>query len=466
MQPQSPNPLSTSSRAGVLMPRLCNLAIAIGASTLLLACANGSNAKGDAGAIASDDAATGDTPAVVETSERPAPNASAPSQGGRWEISAAGIGPVRAGMTLAEVKQTLGAGYQFQDIPNFMVDFGAIAVSQGGEPELYLVYFAADPIRDRDRVPFLMTDNPQYKTAAGVHPGMGIREAARRLGPATLNFNYDNEGREFVDFQNAPAALSFRTSGAPGNFAGIYGATNDGSGRTTRYHDDAAIQFIWVDVSRADRAADGAEAETEAEAPMGTAYATADRALNRTYQRLIATLDAAPTAELRTAERAWIVARDRQCDLVKAAGGDREGCLTTLTQRRTAELQQQLEGDGADATPMAEPAPSIGVVSIGGQSINCDNAQSTPEINACAERTAERVEAQRDQAIAQLRSQRPNLQPALNDANRAWNAFRDAHCEAVTAPNRGGTGFLAFLSHCQASVTQQQLIDLRQLQKP
>ncbi|GAB4349394.1 MAG: hypothetical protein Fur0042_16690 [Cyanophyceae cyanobacterium] len=419
---------------------------------LLVAC-GGPAPSPNAGGEGSDPTSTATDGAFQPTngsSTAPAAAVTNPADG--WEISTAGIGPIQAGMTLGQVKQTLGAGYQFQDIPNFMVDFGAIAVSRGGEPDLYLVYFSAEPIRDRDRVPFLMTDQPRHRTAAGVHAGMTIAEAAQRYGRARLNYNMDNEGREYVQFENAPIDLSFRTDGAPGNYAGIYGPEQTGEGNTNRYRPDATIQFIWVDAYRRTLGSGVPTQVPQASVPSA-AYQAADRALNETYQRVMGALGGDRPAELRTAQRAWIVLRDRQCDLTAAALGDREGCLTDLTRQRTAELETFLTSDPGEAIA---PTPRLGTVTLSGHPINCDNPQNTPEINGCAAYAADR-DADRTAALVQeMRSQRPQLQSALDDADRAWQAFRDAHCEMATAPNRGGTGFLAFLSSCQGAIARQQ----------
>lgn len=80
-------------------------------------------------------------------------------------------------------------------------------------------------------------------------------------------------------------------------------------------------------------------------------YAAADAELNQTYQRLKSSLDAAEQELLTEAELAWIEYRDHNCALEAKPyeGGSiqptiRAGCLTRMTEARTAEMQQQLEG--------------------------------------------------------------------------------------------------------------------------
>ncbi|MBS0255197.1 MAG: DUF1311 domain-containing protein [Proteobacteria bacterium] len=72
-----------------------------------------------------------------------------------------------------------------------------------------------------------------------------------------------------------------------------------------------------------------------------------DRALNRVWQQTIARLAPARLAELRRAERGWITARQRQCDLAAKEG---EGgtiatllygqCMIDETIRRTLWLER------------------------------------------------------------------------------------------------------------------------------
>lgn len=162
-------------------------------------------------------------------------------------ISASGIGPVRLGMTLAQAKQAMGANVRWDNVPNLMVDFGAIAVKSGSTVLFYVVHEADHPLRDRDPVTILMTRNPAYKTIEGVGPNTPIAQAAQAYGPATLSFNWDDEGREYVKFANQPSALTFRTRGEPNNFDGRYASTQgDAFHSTTTYRPTAAIGAVWV----------------------------------------------------------------------------------------------------------------------------------------------------------------------------------------------------------------------------
>jgi hypothetical protein len=169
-------------------------------------------------------------------------------------ISEQGIGPARLGMTLGELKKELGEQTEFID-QSFMVDFPAIHVIQAGETLFYLVYGSWETLEDNDPITMIATDNPQFRTAEGVGVGTTIQEAEAIYGEATLNYNTDNESREYVKFANSPFSgsdfprLSFRANREEGQFAGIYDeATEDGSYyETNEFHPDATISMIMVD---------------------------------------------------------------------------------------------------------------------------------------------------------------------------------------------------------------------------
>jgi len=88
-------------------------------------------------------------------------------------------------------------------------------------------------------------------------------------------------------------------------------------------------------------------------------YQSADKALNKVYQALMAQQDdAASKQRLTEAERAWIVYRDRECDFEvgpQETGGsiwpsEMSGCLEELTASRIRELKQ-----AQDCTPLNCP---------------------------------------------------------------------------------------------------------------
>ena len=79
------------------------------------------------------------------------------------------------------------------------------------------------------------------------------------------------------------------------------------------------------------------------------AYKQADTELNVTYRQIMAALDEAEKASLRSAQRAWINYRDKACEAEAAPyrnrtakGAARLACLEAATRSRTAFLRKGL----------------------------------------------------------------------------------------------------------------------------
>ncbi len=163
-------------------------------------------------------------------------------------ISTEGIGEVKLGMTLGEVKQKLGNRFQFSDKKPFMVDLDAVAVSQDGEVHFHILFWSYEGISDTKPIQFLLTENPMYRTTEGVGAGTPIAQAESVYGEATLNYNSENESREYVQFAQAPVSnLSFRSEGSPDNFDGIYVKFAESSYQeTNNFKEKAAIGAIMI----------------------------------------------------------------------------------------------------------------------------------------------------------------------------------------------------------------------------
>ncbi|MFQ3615290.1 MAG: hypothetical protein SNJ57_02745 [Cyanobacteriota bacterium] len=184
------------------------------------------------------------------SSSSPSPTASAsvpkPTDPSLFVISAEGIGPAKLGMTLGELKQALpNATFEVQS--PFMVDFDAIAVSQDGKPQFYVLYLAGESFGDGDVVQGVLTDNPSYRTDRGVGPGTAIAQAEQIYGNATLSYNTQNESREYVRFAQHPAPnLSFGTGNGSAETAGIYPSPTSEYNETQQFREDATIQSVLV----------------------------------------------------------------------------------------------------------------------------------------------------------------------------------------------------------------------------
>jgi hypothetical protein len=138
-------------------------------------------------------------------------------------IADGGIGAAKVGMTLAELKKNLKSSARFETQTNFAPGYNALAVKQQGKVQFYIPYPKNKKVAESDQIKFLVTDNPFYKTAQGVAPGMSIKKASAIYGDAQLAFNPKVKVEEIVAFANQPGDLRFFSSGAESNGrAGIY----------------------------------------------------------------------------------------------------------------------------------------------------------------------------------------------------------------------------------------------------
>jgi len=191
------------------------------------------------------------TQPTASTRATPSPPASSPRASATPTeqpavISDQGIGTARLGMTIAQLKQELGATAEFVVQSPFMVDFDAIAVRQSGQVQYYILYLAGQQPRDDQPIQGLLTTNPRYQTAAGVGAGTMIAQAEAAYGKATLSHNTQNESREYARFEQQPAAISFATGNGNQQFAGIYPNTSSEYRETPEYRSDAVIQSVLV----------------------------------------------------------------------------------------------------------------------------------------------------------------------------------------------------------------------------
>jgi hypothetical protein len=163
-------------------------------------------------------------------------------------ITDGGIGAVKVGMTLAEVKKNLKPSTRFETQINFLPGYNALAVKQQGKVQFYIPYLKSKKVADTDQVKFLVTDNPLYKTAEGVSPGMTIKKAAAIYGNAQLAFDPKDKIGESVTFANQPGDLYFFTSNADRNAkAGVYSKKVSQQGFVTdKFIDSGRIKRITV----------------------------------------------------------------------------------------------------------------------------------------------------------------------------------------------------------------------------
>ncbi|HEY9610868.1 hypothetical protein [Allocoleopsis sp.] len=184
------------------------------------------------------------SPSLGKTTAQPL----SPPASTAFTISPQGIGPAKVGMTYAQLKKQLAGKAEFKVKSPFIVDFDAIAVSQGGKEQFYILYPTGVPLAESDVIEALVTDNPNYRTAQGVGPGTAIEQAEAVYGKASLSYNSLNESREYVQFTNQPSKdIAFRTK-APASqpFAGIYPASKAELKKTSKFQKAASIGLVEV----------------------------------------------------------------------------------------------------------------------------------------------------------------------------------------------------------------------------
>lgn len=97
--------------------------------------------------------------------------------------------------------------------------------------------------------------------------------------------------------------------------------------------------------------------------------------------------------------------------------------------------------------------------------LDCSDMSSATQsdMNLCAGQSYQMADDALNEAWAQLRARRGegHSMDLLRDAQRAWIAFRDAHCEAHAAPYEGGSIQPLIRFTCLQDVTARRTAQLR-----
>jgi uncharacterized protein YecT (DUF1311 family) len=115
------------------------------------------------------------------------------------------------------------------------------------------------------------------------------------------------------------------------------------------------------------------------------------------------------------------------------------------------------------------------LLSVPALALDCVQAVTTPDINACAAADQKKVEAELNVVYTRVLQ---NLQPAntetendsklkaaLIDAQRAWVKFREADCKALFARYEGGTIRTVMYLGCMQQHAEQRVKDLEEYEK-
>jgi hypothetical protein len=153
-------------------------------------------------------------------------------------VTDSAIGPIRLGMTLAEVRQALPSATLERSEDG---DGAAwISVLVGGEN---LMSFAAEDdgageIDLTKSIRLMETFSPSCRTIDGVHPGSLVLDAERVMGKTAKIVKSEIESREYIEFERHPAGMTFRL-----DYTGIF---QPGSRETRRFDPAGKIFSIAI----------------------------------------------------------------------------------------------------------------------------------------------------------------------------------------------------------------------------
>ncbi len=110
---------------------------------------------------------------------------------------------------------------------------------------------------------------------------------------------------------------------------------------------------------------------------------------------------------------------------------------------------------GLAGPALAEPAAA------GDDCLN--NATTTVEMQACAVAAHKKADAELNKAYQELLAKQTGRgKTLLKKAERAWIAFRDAHCAFATSDSIGGTLHAQSVTYCKAELTEKRTAELRE----
>ena len=96
------------------------------------------------------------------------------------------------------------------------------------------------------------------------------------------------------------------------------------------------------------------------------------------------------------------------------------------------------------------------------QTINCDKATTTVEINECTGRQAKSADRLLNQSYQKLKPKLSGKQKQrLTQAQLEWIKFRDRTCEFEAGELEGGTASTAAYLSCITRITKQRTADLQ-----
>jgi len=158
-------------------------------------------------------------------------------------ITGNSAGSIRIGMTVTEARNAM-RGYTFRRTSD---GEGIALIEVRRRNQIHMTLYAGEfdpdqPINNAAKIEFIEVWNRIYKTAAGVHPQMLVRDVERRYGKLSSIMTSEIESREYGRFTNQPGNIDLRLE-ARNNTAGVYAQDET---NTTRYSPTAYVRSIIV----------------------------------------------------------------------------------------------------------------------------------------------------------------------------------------------------------------------------
>lgn len=145
---------------------------------------------------------------------------------------------INNGMTLHEAITALKPEYQTYALGG---DSGwGLQIHDNASWEEVLLTLWSDECQDYTinyaaKVRVIMIHSPKYKTKEGVHVGMQLADAEKKLGKIESIYTREPTFEQYATFTNMPTKIEFRVSG---------GILEEGKRKTQRYSPDARITMI------------------------------------------------------------------------------------------------------------------------------------------------------------------------------------------------------------------------------
>jgi hypothetical protein len=148
------------------------------------------------------------------------------------------VGPIHAGMTVAQVRQVLrGATLKStEDADRLPV----LAVIRDGLHTMDLYVDVEEGMKERSKIELIRVFDGACATRDGVHPGMPLSEVTQRYGRLKRLMVTDTESREYAEFERLPPWLEIQVGNGQ---TGIY---PPGKRCTSNYARSAHIASLWV----------------------------------------------------------------------------------------------------------------------------------------------------------------------------------------------------------------------------